>query len=86
MAGFLYAYLGLSNAILLVISLLTFTIIFSFFIKRRKAAVMQRGNVLKSLGEGFRFVYKNKILYYAVLLDIFFSSFDGDGVNICCQQ
>lgn len=77
MAGFLYAYLGLSNSILLVISLLLFTIVFSFFIKRRKAAVMQRGNVLKSLGEGFRFVYKNKILYYAVLLDMLSVLFGG---------
>ncbi len=76
-AGFLYAYLGLSKSILLVISLLILTIVFSFFIKRRKAAVMQRGNVLKSLGEGFHFVYKNKILYYAVLLDMFSVLFGG---------
>ncbi len=76
-AGFLYAYLGLSNCILLVISLLALTIIFSFFIKRRAAAVMQRGNVLKSLAEGFRFVYKNKILYYAVLLDMLSVLFGG---------
>lgn len=38
---------------------------------------MQRGNVLKSLGEGFRFVYKNKILYYAVLLDMLSVLFGG---------
>ncbi|MDP5120285.1 MAG: MFS transporter [Spirosomaceae bacterium] len=77
MAGFLYAYLGLSNSILLVISLLFLVIIFSFQIKRRKAAVMQRGNVIKSLSEGFRFVYKNKILYYAVLLDMLSVLFGG---------
>jgi MFS family permease len=76
-AGFLYAYLGLSNSILLVISLLVFTIIFSFFIKRRKSVRMQRGNVIKSLAEGFRFVYKNKILYYAVLLDMLSVLFGG---------
>jgi MFS family permease len=51
--------------------------VFSFFIKRRKAVVMQRGNVIKSLTEGFRFVYKNKILYYAVLLDMLSVLFGG---------
>jgi predicted MFS family arabinose efflux permease len=38
---------------------------------------MQRGNVIKSLAEGFRFVYKNKILYYAVLLDMLSVLFGG---------
>lgn len=77
MAGFLYAYLGLSNSILLVITLLTLTIALSFQIKRRKSAVMNRGNVIQSLTEGFHFVYKNKILYYAILLDMLSVLFGG---------
>lgn len=76
-SGFLYAYLGLSNSILLVISLLTLVLLFSTQIKRRAAAIMQKGNVIKSLTEGFSFVYKNKILYYSILLDMLSVLFGG---------
>ncbi|SOE22914.1 Transmembrane secretion effector [Spirosomataceae bacterium TFI 002] len=76
-AGFLYAYLGLSNSLVLVLCLLLFVLIFSSQIKKRKAIAMANTNMIQSLSEGFRFVYKNKILYYAVLLDMLSVLFGG---------
>lgn len=77
MAGFLYAYAGFTNTLILVI----FNFVICWFllgmIKTRPAIVKLNAPILESLKEGFRFVFKTKIVLYAISLDLFSVLFGG---------
>ncbi len=77
-AGFLYSWLGLSQTLFLVIILLVIAFILVNFIKSKpsqKSHLSQ--NIFQSLKEGIDFVRKNRILFYAILLDMFSVLFGG---------
>jgi MFS family permease len=78
-AGFLYAYLGLSNSLLSIIALLMGVMICLFFIKSRPvpAKAVQHESIWQSLKEGIQFVFKTKIILYAISLDLFSVLFGG---------
>ncbi|MHA8065610.1 MFS transporter [Aquirufa sp. ROCK2-A2] len=78
-AGFLYAYLGLSNSLLAIIVLLFGVMSCLFFIKNHPVPVkaVVHESIWQSLKEGIQFVFKTKIILYAISLDLFSVLFGG---------
>ncbi len=77
-AGFLYSWLGLSQTLFLVIILLVIAFILVNFIKSKPSQESHLSqNIFQSLKEGIDFVRKNRILFYAILLDMFSVLFGG---------
>jgi MFS family permease len=77
-AGFLYAWIGFANTLLVV----TLCIVLAFFlyaqIKDRPVVhAHQVDNVLASIKEGVRFVFRTKIILYSISLDLFSVLFGG---------
>ncbi|GAB3523650.1 MFS transporter [Emticicia fontis] len=77
-AGFLYSWLGLTNTLILVIVFFIAAFVFvSLISKKGIQNIEKQVNVFNSLKEGIRFVTGNKILFYAILLDMFSVLFGG---------
>jgi MFS family permease len=78
-AGFLYAGLGLTGALLVAIILFAANFLLLFTIRRRPPAdVAEEGESLwQSLGEGLRYVWNSKIILYSISLDMFSVLFGG---------
>lgn len=77
-SGFLYALLGFSNALLLVVLLVAGSFLLYYRIEDKPVPVVsQAGNLLASLKEGIRFVIRTKIIFYAISLDLFSVLFGG---------
>ena len=79
-AGFLYSFLGLDNALLVVIILFGVCFLLISLITNKPVVVNQNETPLgfwDSLKEGFRFVYHTKIVFYAISLDLFSVLFGG---------
>ncbi len=77
-AGFLYSWLGLTNTLIVVIALFGIAFIFVCLISKKpiqQSATHQ--NIFQSLKEGINFVRKSRILFYAILLDMFSVLFGG---------
>lgn len=78
LGGFFYAWLGLTDTLILVI--VFFLIAFVFVSRISKKGIQnieKQGSVVQSLKEGISFVVRNKILFYAILLDMFSVLFGG---------
>jgi len=77
-AGFLYSWLGLTNTLTLVIILFLIAFVFvSQISKKGIQNIEKQANIFGSLKEGIRFVTNNRILFYAILLDMFSVLFGG---------
>lgn len=77
-AGFLYSWLGLSNTLILVIALFVIVLLIASQISTKNIPRnTSQTSVFKSLKEGIAFVRKNRILWYAILLDMFSVLFGG---------
>ncbi len=76
-AGFLYAFLGLTNTLLIVIFSFVICWILLSMIKTRPEFPKISTPILESLKEGFRFVFKTRIVLYAISLDLFSVLFGG---------
>ena len=79
-AGFLYSFLCLDNALLVVIILFGVCFLLISLITNKPVVVNQNETPLgfwDSLKEGFRFVYHTKIVFYAISLDLFSVLFGG---------
>ncbi|MBA4850992.1 MFS transporter [Emticicia sp. BO119] len=77
-AGFLYSWLGLTNTLILVIIFFLFAFVFvSRISKKGIQNIEKQADVFSSLKEGIRFVTGNRILFYAILLDMFSVLFGG---------
>jgi MFS family permease len=78
-AGFLYAYAGLSGSLMTVIALLLGVMICIFQIKNRPVPVktVQHESIWHSLREGIAYVFKTKIILYSISLDLFSVLFGG---------
>jgi MFS family permease len=79
LAGFLYAYLGLTNALWCVVVLFVVVMILISTITSPPIPVQneQKVNVFASLREGIVYVFKTKIILYAISLDLFSVLFGG---------
>ncbi len=71
-AGFLYAYLGLTKTFWIVIALLLLCFILISRISKQPIpeAKNEHQNIWKSIGEGVSFVFNNKIILYSISLDL----------------
>ncbi len=78
-AGFLYAGLGLTGALLVSIALFVAAFLLLFLIRPRPvAAVPEEGETIwQSLHEGLQYVWRSKIILYAISLDMFSVLFGG---------
>ncbi|MCP1381801.1 MFS transporter [Runella salmonicolor] len=71
-AGFLYAYIGLTNTLWVVVALFIVSQILLALIKKKPIPEVAgpEVNVWQSIKEGIKFVYEKKILFYATSLDL----------------
>lgn len=76
-AGFLYAYMGLTHTLLIVIANFVVCWILLGLIKTRPEFPKIVTPLMESLKEGFRFVFKTRIVLYAISLDLFSVLFGG---------
>ena len=78
-AGFLYAYAGLSGSLITVIALLLGVMFCIFQIENRPvpAKTVQHESIWHSLREGIAYVFKTKIILYSISLDLFSVLFGG---------
>jgi MFS family permease len=79
-AGFLYSWLGLDNALLVVIVLFGVCFLLLSLVQNRPVVVDEEAQSLgfwESLKEGFRFVFQTRIVLYAISLDLFSVLFGG---------
>lgn len=78
-AGFLYAYAGLSGSLITVIALLMGVMVCIFQIQNRPvpAKTVQHESIWQSLREGIAYVFKTKIILYSISLDLFSVLFGG---------
>jgi MFS family permease len=76
-SGFLYNIFGFSGTLLFVIVLLVLTIVFTFFIKNFPPDEAEEGSMLEKIKEGFKYVYKTKVIFYSISLDMFSVMFGG---------
>jgi MFS family permease len=78
-AGFLYAYAGLSGSLITVIALLLGVMVCIFQIDNRPVPVktVQHESIWQSLREGIAYVFKTKIILYSISLDLFSVLFGG---------
>jgi MFS family permease len=78
-AGFLYAYAGLSGSLMTVIALLLGVMICIFQIENRPVPVktVHHESIWHSLREGIAYVFKTKIILYSISLDLFSVLFGG---------
>jgi len=78
-AGFLYAYAGLSGSLITVIALLLGVMVCIFQIDSRPvpAKTVHHESIWHSLREGIAYVFKTKIILYSISLDLFSVLFGG---------
>jgi MFS family permease len=78
-AGFLYAYAGLSGSLITVIALLMGVMLCIFQIESRPVPVktVHHESIWHSLREGIAYVFKTKIILYSISLDLFSVLFGG---------
>ena len=76
-AGFLYAYLGLTNALLIVIVNFLICWVLLGMVKTRPEFPKIVTPIMESLKEGFKFVFRTRIVLYAMTLDLFSVLFGG---------
>ncbi len=76
-SGFIYAWVGFADTILVVIGLMACVFLLLTQIKDRKIASPQQGDVLTKIREGIRFVFKTRMLLYSISLDLFSVLFGG---------
>lgn len=76
-AGFMYAYLGLTQTLLIVIVNFLVCWVLLGMIKTRPEFPKIVTPIMESLKEGFKFVFKTRIVLYAMTLDLFSVLFGG---------
>lgn len=76
-AGFMYAYLGLTQTLLIVIVNFVVCWVLLGMIKTRPEFPKIVTPIMESLKEGFKFVFKTRIVLYAMTLDLFSVLFGG---------
>ncbi len=70
LGGFMLAYLGRETSLFSVAGLLSICFILINLLHKRSFPKIETANVLESLGDGFRFIWKTKIVLWAISLDL----------------
>ena len=77
LGGFMLAFLGRETSLLTVTALLALCFILISQLQKRTFPKMETENVLQSLTDGFRFIWKTKIVLWAISLDLVSVLFGG---------
>ena len=77
LGGFMLAFLGRETSLLTVTALLAICFILISLLQKRTFPTMETENVLQSLTDGFRFIWKSKIVLWAISLDLVSVLFGG---------
>jgi MFS family permease len=78
LSGFLYAWFGFANTIVIATALVLISLVlYSRIGETPMLPVQETEGVLKSIGQGIRFVFKTKIILYSISLDLFSVLFGG---------
>lgn len=77
LGGFMLAFLGRETSLLTVTTLLAICFILISLLQKRTFPKMETENVLQSLTDGFRFIWKTKIVLWAISLDLVSVLFGG---------
>lgn len=77
LGGFMLAFLGRENSLFAVAGLLVMCFILINLLRKRTFPKIESNNVLNSLGDGFRFIWKTKIVLWAISLDLVSVLFGG---------
>lgn len=75
--GLVYAYAGISVTFLLILIFFAISFMCVFFIKKRVPQFVPKENIIKSLTEGVKFVFSNRMMLGAISLDLFSVFFGG---------
>ncbi len=70
LGGFMLAYLGRETSLFSVAGLLSICFILINLLHKRSFPKIETANVIESLGDGFRFIWKTKIVLWAISLDL----------------
>ncbi|MCK4109798.1 MFS transporter [Acinetobacter radioresistens] len=77
LGGFMLAFLGRETSLIAVSILLALCFMLINLLQKRNFPMMEEHRVLDSLGEGFRFIWKTKIVLWAISLDLVSVLFGG---------
>ncbi len=77
LGGFMLAFLGRETSLIAVSILLALCFMLINLLQKRNFPVMEEHRVLDSLGRGFRFIWKTKIVLWAISLDLVSVLFGG---------
>ena len=77
LGGFMLAYLGRETSLFAVTALLAICFILISLLQKRTFPKMETENVLQGLTDGFRFIWKTKIVLWAISLDLVSVLFGG---------
>ena len=77
LGGFMLAFLGRETSLISVAVLLSLCFLLVNLLSKRTFPKIETERVLKSLGEGFRFIAKTKIVFWAISLDLVSVLFGG---------
>ena len=76
-SGFLYVLFGFSDTLLFVAVLIGSVFVLWMFIKDKPVTPSKHDSIIASLKEGIHFVFKTKIIFYSISLDLFSVLFGG---------
>ena len=78
MSGFLYAWIGFANTLLVVVVMVVASFALYFQIGEKPVQVMNdQIDIIASIKQGIRFVFSTKIILYSISLDLFSVMFGG---------
>ena len=77
LGGFMLAYLGRETSLLSVAVLLSICFLLINLLQKRRFPSIETENLWESLGDGFRFIWKTKIVLWAISLDLVSVLFGG---------
>lgn len=77
LGGFMLAFLGRESSLFTVAILLTLCFVLINLLQKRSFPSMESDNLLQSLSDGFRFIWKTKIVLWAISLDLVSVLFGG---------
>jgi MFS family permease len=79
--GLIYAFYGITVTYIIIITFIAIALVCIFFLKPHLPSYIPKESIVKSLTEGVQFVFKNKMMLWAMSLDLF-SVFFGGAVSL----
>jgi MFS family permease len=75
--GLIYGFFGITITYIVIISFIFVALICIFFLNRHEPSFIPKEGIVKSLTEGIHFVFKTKMMVWAMSLDLFSVFFGG---------